>query len=405
MKTFFLKSFAVAAMAAPTVSAFSLYDTAPVVGLAESQPAKYFASVRTGYDTHPGSSSSRGNGKREGSMFVGGSLSTTYSDVESVDKLSYSARLGGTRYVGGSGVNGQRYSANCGADVRMVHAFDAMSRYSGNLSLSYQPEPGYDNGISSQGLHGDSLTWSLSNNYSSALDARWSWNAGMNYSGTQYEQKTSRTDDRQYMSGHAGLNYKESDLLTYTANVSYREELRSYGMNSKSAFGTVGIQRALDTVSSCSAAVGAQMKMMGGETRPYPTVDLGYRRRVTDGLSMNAYVKYSNENVDNYSVSTASSYKSSAAWRLGMYGTYVLSPDVSFVGRIQSMYTAYRRNPNPAMPDYDRYSYSGSVTMNYSFSPEVHGSLTVEYSKYYDGRTTASCYNRMQYSAGLSYRF
>lgn len=405
MKTFFLKSFAVAAMAAPTVSAFSLYDTAPVVGLAESQPAKYFASMNMGYDTRPGGSASSGRSQQKGSMFVGGSISSTYSDVESVDKLSYSARVGGTRYVGGSGVNGQRYSANCGADVHMVHAFDAMSRYSGRFSLSYQPEPGYDNGISSQGLRGDSLTWSLGNTYSSALDARWSWNVGVDYSGTQYEQKTSRTDDRQYVSGHAGLYYKESDLLTYTSNISYREEMRSHGANSKSTFGTVGFQRALDTVSSCNASAGVQMKMMGGETRPYPTFDLGYRRRVADGLSMNAYVKYSNENVDNYSVSTASSYKSSAAWRFGMYGTYVLSPDVSFVGRIQSMYTAYRRNPNPAMPDYDRYSYSGSVSMNYNFSPDVQGSLSVEYTKYYEGRASAACYNRMQYSAGLSYRF
>lgn len=405
MKTFFLRSLVVAAVTAPTVSAFSLYDTAPVVGLAESQPAKYFASMSVGYDTRPGGSSNSGRNNQGGAMFVSGSLSSTYSDVESVDKLSYSARVGGTRYVGGSGVGGQRYSANCGADVSMTHAFDAMSRYSGHLSLSYQPEPGYDNGVSSQGLRGDSLTWVLGNTYSSALDARWSWNTGVNYSGTQYEQKTSRTDDRQYVSGNVGLHYKESDLLTYTSNISYREEMRSYGMNSKSAFGTVGLQRALDTVSSCSASVGVQMKMMGGETHPYPTFDVGYRRRVTDGLSMNAYVKYSNENVDNYSVSTASSYKSSAAWRFGMYGTYVLSPDVSFETGIQSMYTAYRRNPNPSMPDYNRYSYSGSVSMNYNFSPDVQGRLTVEYSKYYDGRSSASSYNRMQYSAGLRYRF
>lgn len=406
MKTFFLKLLLIALCAGTSASAFSLYDTAPAVGLQESQAARYSASIGVGYDTNPsGSQRNAGQKKQKGSALVNASLSTSYADVESVDKLSYRANLGGTRYLGGSGVNGLVYSANCGANVALTHAFDAMSRYSANLSLSYRPEPGYDNGISSHGLQGDSFTWSFNNSYSSAIDARWSWNAGANTSGTLYEQKANRTDDRQYLSANTGLNYKASELLTYTSSLSYRYESRTYGMDSRSAFANVGISRALDPVSAATFTVGSQVKFMGDETNLYPTLNIGYRRRVSDGLSMNSYLSYSNENIDNYNRRSGSSYKNCPAWRLGAYGTYVLSPDVSFTLNAQFMHTSYSHCTNGTLPNSERYSYSSAASMNYNFSPDVQGRISVEYSHYYDTRAGQSEYNRWQFHTGLSYRF
>lgn len=404
MKTHFLKSLLFALCSASAASAFSLYDTAPAVGIQESQSAQYFASLGTGYDTNPSGTGSK-NRNNGGSSFVKASLSTTYADIESVDKLSYSARLGGTRYLGGTSVNNTVYSADCGMDISLTHSFSAMSRYTGKVTLSYQPEPGYDNGITSQGQRGDTFTWTLNNAYSSALDSRWSWNISTNYSGTQYEQKETRVDDRQYLSTNAGLNYKDSELLTYTSTISFREELRAYGMDSRSGFAMVGFQRALDPVSSFSFSTGTQLKLMGGDKRLHPTFDAGYRRRVSDGLSLNAYLKYSNENVDNYSRAAQASYKDSPAWRAGAYGTYVLSPDVSFTFRMQVMHTSYSHSSKPTAPDYTRSSYSPAVTMSYNFSPDVQGSLTVEYSKHHDRRDKINSYDRWQYMANLSYRF
>lgn len=402
MKTYFIKTLLLAFFSAATASAFSLYDTAPAVGLQESQAARYFASISAGYDTNP---SGNGRSSGNGATFVKAALSTTYADVESIDKLSYSARLGGTRYLGGAAANNQVYSADCGMDISLTHAFSAMSRYTGTASLSYQPEPGYDNGITSQGLRGDTFTWTLNNSYASAFDSRWSWNISANYSGTQYEQKTNRTDDRQYLSASAGLNYKESELLTYTSTISFREEQRAYGMNSRSGFAMVGFQRALDPVSSVSFSAGTQLKLMDGDSNLYPTFDAGYRRRVSDGLSLNAYVKYSNENVDNYRSDSRSSYKNSPTWRTGVYGTYVLSPDVSFTMRMQLMYTSYSHSTVQGAPNYNRYSYTPALSMNYNFSPVVQGSISAEYSRYINQRDAYSSYNRWQFSTRLSYRF
>lgn len=395
---------AVSISTASLASALSLYDTAPMVGVPESQSAQYFFSVKGGYDTNPRGTTYKPNQKS--GCFANAAFSTTFADVESVDQLSYSARLGGTRYFGTTGSNGSKYYGDCSADVTYVHAFSAMSRYTGRLHVSYMPEPGYDNGFSSAGMQGDTLSWSLDNSYAEAIDARWSWNAGAGVSGTKYEESTYSYDDRQYYSVSLGLNYRESDRLTYTSSLSCREEARSHGMDSQSVFGLLGVQYALDPVSVMTADAGAQCKRMDHRSTVNPTLNLGYRRRVTDGLSLNWYVKYSDENVDNYNSASAASYRTGATWRAGAYGTYVLSPDVSYVFRVQIMQTDYRKPTKSDMKNASRYSVKPSLSMNYHFTPAVTGTVTAEYTYYhYERGDKSSMYNRWQFSSGLSYRF
>lgn len=396
--------FAVTLGSVSLASAFSLYDTAPVVGVPESRSATYSMSFKGGYDTNPqGTTDKR---LKKAGYYVNAGLSTSFADVESVDKLSYSARLGGTHYLGSAAGQGRKYYADSSLDANLVHAFSAASRYSGRVHVSYMPEPGYDNGYSSAGMRGDTLSWSLDNTYSEAIDARWSWNAGLNYSGTRYENALYVDDNRQYYSVSGGLNYRESEILTYTSSLSYRDELRSAGMDSRSAFASLGVQYALSPVSSASFSSGVQCKMMNHQRTLNPTVDMGYRRRVTDGLSVNAYVKYSDENADNYSRYHGASYRSSPAWRVGAYGTYVLSPDVSYTFRMQAIQTRYRKPTDSKLPSSSRYTLNPSLSMNYNFSPDVTGLLSVDYTFYhYDRGNEASMYTRLQYSAGLSYRF
>lgn len=404
IRTMFREFLAATVGSAAVASAFSLYDTAPMVGVPESMPARYSVSMKGGYDTNPQGTTNKEH--RKDGYFVNAALSSSFADVESVDKLSYKVRLGGTRYLGTTGRRGRRYYGDCSVDASLVHAFSAMSRYTGRLHVSYMPEPGYDNGFSSAGMQGDTLSWSFDNSYSEAIDARWSWNLGASLSGTKYEENTYSYDDRQYYSGSLGVNYRESDLLTYTTSASYREETRSHGMSSRSAFGSVGAQYALSTASSASASVGVQCKMMDHRNTVNPTLDLGYRRRVTDGLSLNGYVKYSDENVDNYNRAGASSYRSCATWRAGVYGIYVLSPDVSYVFRTQIMQTQYRKPTKSSTQAAERYSIKPSLSMNYHFTPAVTGTLTAEYTYYhYERGAKTSMYTRWQLSAGMNYNF
>lgn len=404
MKSFFLKSLAVAGVGSFSASALSLYDMAPMVGFAESQSAQYFASVNVGYDSNP-QGTTRKQDRHKG-CYVNASLSTTFSEVESVNQLQYNLRLGATRYLGSATEGGGRkYYGDCSADVTYTHAFSSMSRYMGKLHVSYMPEPGYDNGISSAGMMGDTLSWSFDNTYSQAIDMRWSWNVGFNVSGTHYVESLYEYDDRQYYSCSAGLNYRASDLLTYTSSVSYRWEERTYGDASRSLYANVGIQYAFDPVSSLSVSVGAQCKMMDGEQTANPTLNLGYRRRVSDGLSLNSYVSYSDENANNYSRATRSSYRSCGTWRAGTYGSYVLSPVVSFELGVQAMYTNYTKGSG-GMQDSERMSLKPSLTMKYNFTPALQGSIGAEYTYYtYESGGADAMYNRWRVWTGVTYCF
>lgn len=404
MKSFFLKSFVAAGVCATSASALSLYETAPMVGFGESQSAQYFATVRFGYDTNPQGTTHKS--ARHAGCYVNAALSSTYADVESVDKLKYDLRLGATRYLGNAtNGGGQKYYGDCSANVMYSHAFSSMSRYTGRFNVSYMPEPGYDNGFSSAGMMGDTLSWSIDNTYSQAIDMRWSWNVGFNVSGTHYIESSARYDDRQYYSVTGGLNYRATSRLTYTSSLTYRDELRSHGSDSQSVFGNVGFQYALDPVSTLSVSVGAQCKMMDDDVTMNPTLNVGYRRRVTDGLSLNSYVSYSNENINNYNSVHQSSYRSCGSWRAGMYGTYVLSPVVSFELGAQMLYTEYSKGTRN-MPDAERMSVKPSLQMDYAFAPGLQGSVGVEYTYYtYSNSDKDSKYNRWRVWTGLTYRF
>lgn len=403
MKSLFLKSLVVVSLGATSASALSLYETAPMVGFAESHAAQYFASVNFGYDTNPQGVTEKKN--RKAGCYVNASVSSTFADIESVDQLTYNVRLGGTRYLGNAtGANSRKYYGDCAMDVTYSHAFSSMSRYMGRLHVSYMPEPGYDNGFSSAGMMGDTLSWSFDNTYSQAIDMRWSWNVGCNVSGTHYTESSYKYDDRQYYSVSAGLNYRASDRLTYISSVSFRREIRQYGANSESAFASVGFQYAVDPVSTFSCSVGAQIKTMTGDTTANPTLNLGYRRRVTDGLSFNSYLSYSDENANNYSRASASSYRSCGTWRAGMYGTYVVSPDVSFTFGAQVMHTDYAKDTRGGS-DADRFSVKPSLTMNYNFTQNWRGSIGAEYTYYKYDRDYAASYNRWRVWTGLTYRF
>lgn len=387
-----------------SASALSLYETAPMVGFAESHSAEYFASVNLGYDTNPQGSTQKT--QQKGRAYVNAAVSATYAEAESVNQLTYIARLGGTRYLGSAPARStsRKYYGDCSADVSLTHAFSSMSRYTGRLHVSYMPEPGYDNGFSSAGMMGDTLSWSFDNTYSQAFDMRWSWNVGCNVSGTHYTEKTYVYDDRQYYSLSAGLNYRASDRLTYFSSISHRWEERTHGESSRSAFASVGFQYALDPVSSMSLSVGAQCKSMDGDTTYNPTLNVGYRRRVSDGLSLNSYISYSDENINNYNRSTGSSYRSCGSWRAGAYGTYVLSPDVSFVFGAQLMQTNYRKNTGGGR-DSERFSVKPSLVMNYNFTAKLQGSIGAEYTYYTYKSGDEAEYDRWRVWTGLTYRF
>lgn len=380
--------------------AYSLYDAAPMIGLLESKAITYSASANIGYDTNPCGYAS---GKEKGHTYVNGSVSVSAADIESVNKLVYNANLGATYYFGAVDSSGREWYSDCSASARFSHAFSARSRYSASMSLSYQPEADYANGISAARRQGDVLTWSFNNSYKEAIDKRWSWSVNVEASGVSYSESEYGYDDRNYLSGGLSLHYRESALMTYVLSTSYQYEWRDKGYNSESVFMNAGFDRSLDPFSSISVCFGVQLKMVEEDSFVNPTVNIAYNRRMSEGLSMRFFVSYKNENVDTYR--RGLNYYSNPTWRMGLSGVYRLSPDVAFNFGVSYMNSTYEKG-EIGLVDETRTSWNPYVGMDYTLSKHTIANVTLRY--YYsenDYKKGGYHYDRWNVSAGVRYTF
>lgn len=380
----------------------SLYDTAPSIGLPESHDATYSAYWRFGYDTN----SQTSYGKKKGSSYTNAGLSTSFSDIESVDKIRYTARLGASYYFDSDQQGGQKWAADCGLSASMSHSFSAQSQNNISVSLTFRPEPEYDDSYSNQGRQGDCFTWNVTDSYSQAIDSRWSWNIGGNYSGTKYTagSNTGWTDDRTYGGANAGISYRESDRTSYNLSLSATQRERSYGVNTQSYTSTLGVNHSLTPVSSMNLSLGVQTVVFKSDIQCSPTLSAGYNRKVTEGLSVNSYVHFSNENTDSYRGNN-SSYKNVYTWRVGVNCNYVLTPVVSY-NFGTSLYTSQYSGGQNGMSGEDKITYDFRAGMAYRFTEKLSGDINVTFSRSdYDRARGKYSYNRLNTSCGLSYSF
>lgn len=395
MKSSILKALALAGICTPAAFALSLYDTAPPIGLPESHAVKYSANLSAGYDDNLNSSKNN----REGGGFVRFGVGASYADYESVTRVTYNAHIGGTLYDNDANGTNEKLFSDISLSGSLAHSFTPGSTYSLSANVSYKPEPDYENGISAARVQGDCLNWSISNAYSQAIDARWSWSVNASYSGNVYSEPTYQYDDRQYVSTGASLSYKYSTLTSYSLSTSYRYDLRRAGLDSENLYVTLGVNSSISPVSSISLSLGTQTKFIDGGSSVYPNVRFGYNRKLTEGLSMSAYASYDNENVDTYAGGN-SNYLSNATWRAGLTSTYRFSPKVSFNFDV-SLINANYEDGTYGLQNSDRMTWSATAGMSYSFTPSLTGSLRYTYTR----QTGTYDYYRNVMSAGLTYSF
>lgn len=394
MKSTILRILPLVGLCAPASYALSPYDTAPPIGLPESYAVKYSANLSMGYDDNLNSTKTN----REGGGFVSFGVGASYADHESVTHLSYNAHIGGTLYNNEANGTDEQLFSDMSLSASMSHSFTPGSTYSLSVHASYKPEPDYENGISASRTQGDCLNWSISNAYSQAIDARWSWTLTAGYSGNIYSNSAYQHDDRQYINTGLSLNYKYSPLTSYSISTSYRFDFRRVGLDSNNLYVTLGMNSSLSPVSSISLSVGMQTKFIDGENNLYPTVRMGYNRKLTEGLSMSAYVSFDNENVDTYG--GIGNYLSNATWRVGATTNYRLSPKVSFSFDV-SLLDANYEDGTHGLRNKDRLTWTASAGMTYMFTQSLSGNIRYTYSR----QTGYNEYYRNVMSAGLGYSF
>ncbi len=396
MKTVFLKALVLSGVVAPSAFALSLYEIAPPVGMPESYAIKYRAFVDVGYDDNLNSSS---DNEQEGAYTRFG-VGASYSDQESVTRISYNLSLGARLYAEAAEGTDRKLFSDSSLQASYSHSFSAASMYTTSLSVSMSTQPNYSNSISAPYEQGEYLNWSWSNSYSRAIDSRWSWTASLAYTGQVYTRGSYQEDDRQYLTGGLTLSYRFSALTTYSISTTYRRDFRSLGENSDNVYFNLGVDHSLTSISSVYATLGVQCKMVADNTDLYPNIRFGYRRVIGEGLSANIYFSYDNENIDT-GYTANNMYISNQTIRAGMNLNYVWTHKVSFYLDGSILEREYSKHTG-GKSDRSDTTWTAALGMRYKFTQRLSASVDYRYNAcdrdYGD-------YKRNQISTGFVYTF
>lgn len=396
MKSLIYKVLLIAGLFAPAAQAYSLFDSAPAVGVPESYAIRYNAYVNVGMDDNLHSSP---RDEKSGS-FVRLGVGASYADYESVTKLSYNARVGAQLYNEAAHGTEDRSFTDILVNASFTHAMGRGRQYSCSFGLTYSPEVDYSDIYSRDRSIGERLNWYINNTYSHPIDERWSADLSLSYSGdVSFDDNY---DDRQYLTVGAGAHYKASERTTYGINTRYRYEFREVGLESESIFLNGSVSHALSPISSLYLSVGTQYKLVDGTGDIYPDVAFSYNRELAEGLSARAYVTYSNENVMSNLKAAADDYRSVETLRAGLSLNYVYTPRVSFSFRFAFNKSEYDEAVKGS-EGYDRVYWSAGAGMSYKLTEQT--ALSVDYT-YYSGDSYADEeYQRNVVSAGVNYTF
>lgn len=383
----------------PAASAFSLFDTAPSIGLPESYPLRWGVSLSMGYDTNV-NSVERSNPSYKESSFVRFGISSSYSDQESRTSLTYAMHLGGTLYTENMPGSSDQLMSDCSLSVALSHRFDSTLSYSTNNSVSYTPEPDYSSGISASRRQGEAFNYNTSHTVSKALDARWSLSTSASYSGVMYSNKEYRQDDRNYVSITENVSFRVNTRTSYTAGCSGQMVARNMGLNARNFYMNVGVNHSLSPVSSCNLTVGSQLKSQNGmEDKWSPTLNAGYSRVVAGRLNVHSYVALSNESVGTYR--NGRNYGSDQCWRIGVDFSQPLTHVISITYGVNAIFSHYTMGQGGLPSDSDR-TYNLHAGLTWRHTSHLSSSLMYSFT---DGHTWETNYLRSVWTYGISYSF
>ncbi len=383
----------------PAAGAFSLFDTAPPIGLPESSPVRWGVSLSAGYDTNV-NAVRRSNPQYKESSFVRFGISSSYSDQDSLTSLAYQLSLGGTLYTENVPGSSNQLMSNSSLSLSLTRRFDSTLSYITNNSLSYTPEPDYATGISAANRQGEAFNYSTSHTISKALDARWSLASTLSYSGVTYSNKEYRHDDRNYLSFSESATFRANTRTSYSLTASAQMVDRDTGLDARNIYLNGGINHSLSPISSCNLTIGAQMKNQDDVRDEWsPTLNAGYTRTVAGRLNINSYIALSNESVGTYR--SGRNYASDQCWRMGVRCSQPVTHVISISYGASAIFNHYSMGQG-GLPTDSEATYNLNVGLTLRHTSKLSSSLSYAYTH---GRTWENKYARNVWTYSISYSF
>ena len=318
------------------------------------------------------------------------------------------ARLGVIYYLDEPKANGaDDVYTQARAGVNLTHRFNERLRLTSRNFLSYELEPDYSYGFATTRQTSEYLYWQTDNSLGYRWTERFATISGFQLTGLDYDSDVPNAD-RFTWTLYNQFRYQLSPQSVLTASYRYSEtEGDGLATDSTNQYFLVGMEHRFTPNTIAIVNVGAQVRDVdGGDNSTNPFLEVNLRTQVNTQLALRTFVRYGVEDYDTVFGNTQ--FDERLTLRVGVSGTYEISPSLSLYGGLDLVNTSYEsgRTVTVGAPlgDQDETLVNAYIGASLKLTEILTGSLTYNFTDS-DSDLPSRDYDRNRITVGLSAEF
>ena len=367
-KTLIVSAFGLAA--GGLLSAQGLYNIMPFDDEpTDSLPLSWTSGASVGWDSNASPQFTECDGiDAEDVVYLSGFVQANFVSKTPQTTIDLWGRAGATYYLDeitqsggpfpGSGV-GEDLFPQLRGGVNFVHRVNETLRLRSRNNVTYEQEPDYDYGIASDRRQGSYLRYSSDNSVGYRWTERLGTNTGYRLSGVTFDE-VDRNDYVRHLFYHQ-FRYRSTPSTVWTAAYRHQSQSNDDVSDSTSHYFLLGAEHELSPTTVAVVRAGAQVQeFSGGVSNTSPYVEASLRAALSPAAQVRAFVRYGLEDRnrliwthDCFEPPALGRYEERQTFRLGLQGSYVMSPKLTFFGGVNVMSFSYEGQfgLDPAAPD------------------------------------------------------
>ena len=406
----------------PAFGAEGLYYTGTEAQ--ESLPIKWLVGGNLIYDDNVNPTSrgpgAGGQSAAESSMAVNPYVGASFVSLAPQTTLDVYSKLGMVYYFDApDGIDDINSQSRLGVSV--IHRFSERVRFVSRNFAAYELEPDYSYGMASSRQSSEFLSWSTDNSLGYRLTERFGTYTGIRLNGSSYDDDDSgNLSDRTTWQVYEQLRFQYSPQTVLIGEYRFGETLTRNDLASESTnqYFLIGADHRFSPNTIGTVRTGAQLRDVDrGTNSTSPYLEFALNSQVNRQLRLGAFMRYGMEDDETVLDPDSSlgtvyfNYDERSVFRLGMTGTYLLSPDLSLnsgIDLIQSEYDSGRQVSPAGIttgPSLSETTVNAYIGMSVKLTDFLYGNLSYNYSQVVSDVNDYREYDRNRVSVGVSAEF
>ncbi len=375
----------------------------------ESIPLKWSVGMNAIYDSNMTPASLPGQlGHEDDAWSLNPYVGVSFTTITPQTTIDLYARAGVNYYLTSSeipGADDTTFNGRLGFDL--THRFSERLRFTSRNFAAYEMEPEYAYGQSAQRGIDPYTLWSSDN----SIGYRWTERLG-SYSGIGFTgfMGDGVNSDRSSFSLYHQMRYQLTPRTVATAQYTYTS-WSGDASDSTNHFITGGFEHRLSPTSLFTVSAGVQLRDVdGGASSTSPFFEGALSSQVNTRFSVRGFARYSIEDFDTVQSlgGFLFEYQDQRVLRIGLNGSYALTPRLSGFGGVDLVSTGYGSGiTSDGLNETDGES-EDVINAYIGLRAKISDALTTECSiNYTDSGSDflGRDYDRLRLSAGVNYSF